>query len=253
MPFAHLIALGSSFAAGPGIRPILDRGAGRSARNYPHLLAAGLGARLTDLTVSGATTSSILDTEQRLLLRRFAPQIDGMTPDADLVTITAGGNDLRYAVSLLKAGWAGWLRRPPRADAVPPIGADDIERAAEGLARIVDAVHSRAPRARVLLVQYLTIFGADIPSYREAPFDDATREGFRRLGHSLNDAFERAAARSGAELVPVAAASEAHALGSVAPWVAGFRPIVRGIPAFHPNERGMVAVAALIRRQLSGG
>jgi hypothetical protein len=29
----------------------------RSARNYPHLLAEQLGAELTDLTVSGATTA----------------------------------------------------------------------------------------------------------------------------------------------------------------------------------------------------
>jgi hypothetical protein len=55
MSYRHLVALGSSFAAGPGIEPIADRGAMRSARNYPHVLAEHFGAQLTDLTVSGAT------------------------------------------------------------------------------------------------------------------------------------------------------------------------------------------------------
>ena len=54
--YRHVASLGSSFAAGPGIEPAADRAARRSARNYPHLLAARLGAELTDLTVSGATT-----------------------------------------------------------------------------------------------------------------------------------------------------------------------------------------------------
>ena len=56
----HLAALGSSFAAGPGIEPVADRLAMRSARNYAHIVAARLGLRLTDLTVSGATTTSAI-------------------------------------------------------------------------------------------------------------------------------------------------------------------------------------------------
>jgi hypothetical protein len=62
----HLIAaLGSSFAAGPGIDPIVDVGAMRSGSNYAHLLAKATDARLVDLTVSGATTSNILDARNR--------------------------------------------------------------------------------------------------------------------------------------------------------------------------------------------
>ena len=60
-----IAALGSSFAAGPTIEPMADVDAMRSTRNYPHLLAAALGAHLVDLTVSGATTANILRTPQR--------------------------------------------------------------------------------------------------------------------------------------------------------------------------------------------
>ena len=60
-----IAALGSSFAAGPGIEPIVDAAASRSGRNYAHQLAERLGAELVDLTVSGATTANVLDTPQQ--------------------------------------------------------------------------------------------------------------------------------------------------------------------------------------------
>jgi hypothetical protein len=50
-------------AAGPGIRPSADGAplrAGRSARNYAHLVAERLGLDLVDVTYSGATTANVL-------------------------------------------------------------------------------------------------------------------------------------------------------------------------------------------------
>lgn len=75
--FRHIASLGSSFAAEPGIEPLANRAAMRSARNYPHLLAERLGADLSDLTVSGATTGTILDTPQRMRGHVFPPQSPG--------------------------------------------------------------------------------------------------------------------------------------------------------------------------------
>jgi lysophospholipase L1-like esterase len=45
--------------------------------------------------VSGATTATIVE-RFRVLIRKLPPQLVGLPRDADLVTITAGGNDLRY-------------------------------------------------------------------------------------------------------------------------------------------------------------
>jgi len=39
------VALGSSFASGPGIEPIIDPRCGRSGSNYAHLVAGRLGRR----------------------------------------------------------------------------------------------------------------------------------------------------------------------------------------------------------------
>ena len=250
MQFAHLAALGSSFAAGPGITPTVNRWAGRSGRNYAHLLAAKWGARLTDLTVGGATTATMLDTAQWVLWHRFAPQVSGVPEDADLVTITAGGNDLRYASSLTMAGYAGWFRRRPIA-ASPGASEKQVADAADGLARVVEAARARAPRARVVLAQYPTMIGPATRYSPAAPFDEATLAAFRELGLQLDDAFARAARQSGADLVPVGAASVDHAIGSSEPWVTGFKPTLAGAAAFHPNAAGMVAIADLIADKLA--
>ncbi|BDZ46584.1 SGNH/GDSL hydrolase family protein [Naasia aerilata] len=257
MTVQHLAALGSSFAAGPGIQPLEDRVAGRSRRNYPHLLAERLGARLTDLTVSGATTATILDTPQRILLRRYPPQLAGLPVDADLVTLTAGGNDLGYISGMTTAAWGSWFRThaqagvrarlgnrrssPQQAPAMPTEA--DVERAAAGLVRIVDAVRRRAPRAEVVLVDYLTVLGPSTVPSEQAPFATAAIAAFRATGERLAEAFATASERTGAQLVQVSALSIEHAVGSAEPWANGFSVGFGSPTPFHPNADGMRAVA----------
>jgi hypothetical protein len=81
--------MGSSFAAGPGISPrtaASPRRAGRSSGNYAHLVARPLGLDLHDVTYSGATTGDIL----RPSTAGQPAQLNAVTPDTRLVTITAG-------------------------------------------------------------------------------------------------------------------------------------------------------------------
>ena len=72
------VALGSSMAAGPGIPPRAKDApwrAGRSAGNYPHLVAQRLGLDLVDVTYSGATTAHVLTDRQN----GAPPQVDAST------------------------------------------------------------------------------------------------------------------------------------------------------------------------------
>jgi hypothetical protein len=60
---SRYVAMGSSFAAGPGLVPRVPGGprrAGRSTGNYAHLVAQALGLDLHDVTFSGATTGDLL-------------------------------------------------------------------------------------------------------------------------------------------------------------------------------------------------
>jgi lysophospholipase L1-like esterase len=254
-----MVALGSSFAAGPGVKPTVNRFALRSGSNYAHLVASALGAELIDATVSGATTETILRKPQGVWPFRFAPQIQSIPrgSDADLVTITAGGNDLRYLGSMSSAAYGSWLAARPitrdlgqgmraKATAVPP-STRDVEAATAGLVEIVETVRDRAPLARVLLVDYLTILGTGTRRSRLAPFTPSEFAYFREVASQVRQAFVNAAQRSGAELVDVTAISDAHAVGSREPWVQGFTGISRGDAAlFHPTALGMRAVSKAI-------
>ncbi|GAA1644635.1 SGNH/GDSL hydrolase family protein [Actinoplanes couchii] len=255
-------ALGSSFASGPGIEPVVDRHAMRSGDNYPHRLARLLDADLTDLSVSGATTATILDQPQATIWgTEFPPQLDGVPERADLVTVTAGGNDLRYMGALLFTAWNHLQPGGPMArlmgadlpDGVPRPGDEDIERTADGLTRIVSRVRARAPRSRVLLVDYLTILADDVTPRPGIPFSAAEFEEFRLIRAALETAYELAAQRSGAELVAVSRISRDHALGSAEPWILPFSADPTGAAgSFHPNAEGMAAVADEIARHVTG-
>ena len=255
---ALITALGSSFAAGPGIEPIVDAGAMRSGNNYAHQLALRLGARLVDRTVSGATTANILDTPQQLLDGTLhPPQLAGLPVETDVVTITAGGNDLQFAGSML---YAAWCRSNPDAPMTSmfrqmfPAGIaratdDAVALAARGLVDVVDRVRDLAPGARVFLVDYLTVL--DEAAGSATPFSGPELAQLLDLQRAVGRVFTDAAAQTGVELVLASSLSAGHALGSAEPWVQPFhRSPARTGASFHPNAAGMAAVATELARIL---
>jgi lysophospholipase L1-like esterase len=247
-----IAALGSSFAAGPGIEPVADLAAMRSEKNYAHQLAERLGARLVDLTVSGATTANILDTPQQVAEGTvFPPQVDGVPADADVVTITAGGNDLQFAGSMLYAAWSRLEPDSPIVsmleamlpDGIPLPGEDAVEEATRGLVQVVEKTHAKAPRARVFLVDYLTVL--DDASHRAAPFSAEELGQLLLIQTAVGQVFRDAGNRTGAELILASSLSVGHALGSPEPWVQPFHQVLEQTGgSFHPNEAGMTAIAA---------
>ena len=156
------VALGSSMAAGPGIRPSAAGApfrAGRSARNYPHLVAEKLGLDLVDVTYSGATTANVLTDPQH----GAPPQVDALDGSETLVTVTIGGNDVGYVPLLMAAGLPRIARSLPLLggllrEQLDPGGRDRaLVEVAESLKEVGRTVRQRAPRARVLFVDYLTL------------------------------------------------------------------------------------------------
>lgn len=260
----HIVALGSSFASGPGIEPIADKAAGRSKRNYPALLAELTGAQLTDRTASGATTAHILHQRQHsgISFRGRNPQLANFPANTDLVTLTAGGNDLGYLASMIKVGCAQRITNPLlrplsqllRRGGIPTVSDSEILSTAEDIARIVDTVRSHAPAARVFLVEYLALIGSDTQALTPAvPFTHQQLSALRHIADSLVRVYAKAAELTGAEVVPMSTLSAAHALGSPQPWVTGMPAKLTGIasrPPFHPNAAGMEATAAAIAEQL---
>lgn len=250
----RVVLLGSSFAAGPGIEPIIDPAAGRSGNNYGEIVARELDAAITDLAVSGATTANLLSTTQRLGRHRFAAQIPQVPADADLITITAGGNDLGYLKSIVAPVLAGRLSarsvgrpfgRLLRRISGPPRGGD-TKVAADGLARSVQAARARAAGARVILVGYPTLIGPDTVTGADLPVETAELAAIRAIGERLDQAYELAVERTGAELIKTWELGRDHAIGSREPWVNGVRTNPGNGSAMHPNAAGHRAMAEAV-------
>jgi hypothetical protein len=163
------VALGRSFASGPGIEPIIDARCGRSGNNYAHLVAGRLGYDLIDVTCGGAAVDDLLTRPQALMSGgTVPPQIEAVVPDADLVTVTVGGNDIEYLLTLLRCSHRADPEGTPaeaRAFFGTPFDPGAVEPGLAALpgklAGLVAAVRDRAPGARVVLVDYLTVVPGD--------------------------------------------------------------------------------------------
>lgn len=247
------VALGSSMAAGPGIKPKAadaPAGAGRSAVNYPHLVAARLSHDLVDVTFSGATTANILSKRQL----GAPPQIDALNGSETLVTVTIGGNDAGYVPMIFAAGLPRWTRSLPLLGGIVRRQLDVEARDAalaevgESLKSVGREVKKRAPSARVLFVDYLTLLPP--PGTSAAPFSDEDLDACRRVADTLERLTEEAARATGCELVRAGAASRDHHPWSNDPWTSRFGlPLPGKVAPLHPNAEGMRAVADLIVRQ----
>jgi lysophospholipase L1-like esterase len=250
---SRYVALGSSMAAGPGIRPSADGApfrAGRSARNYPHLVAATLGLDLVDVTSSGATTANVLTDPQN----GAPPQADALDGSEDLVTVTIGGNDAGYVPLLMAAGLPRIVCSLPliggavRAMLDPTARDRALVDLGESLKEVGRVLRTRSPRAKVLFVDCLTLLppaGTAAP-----PLSGADAALGRRIADTLERVTGEAAADTGCEWVRVAEASRAHHAWSKHPWTMKFGIPLPGMPApLHPNAEGMRAVADLVVAQ----
>lgn len=236
------VALGSSYAAGPGLG---ERVAGsprmcmRTTGGYPELLAPMLGMRLVNASCSGATAENVVKGGQFFL----GPQVEAVGPDARLVTITAGGNDVSFVGDMMRAtgtlGWFGALQ----GDELESFEERDFDKARRMLVADVAAVRKRAPEAVVMLVTYPAIL-PPTGTCEQIGFDEAQADLFRRIEARLLQITREAAAESGAVLVDVAEPSRDRHSCTADPWIAGAVDSMEA--AFHPTPGGAQAMADAI-------
>ncbi|KAI7366437.1 hypothetical protein KC354_g4141 [Hortaea werneckii] len=251
----RITSLGSSFAAGPLITPIVDRSAMRSGRNYPSQLAKSLNAELTDLTSSGATLLEVLKESQTTFSGEvLPPQLSRLPPDTDIVTLTGGGNDLGYSKGMLYdafLSYSGPMRKMARSILSEPKTGISIDELVQRFVAVLDAIHYKVPKAKILLVQYISIFGTDSRPGPGLPLTWEQIGFYRQMGVLLDRAYEQAAALRAdfVELVPVASLSEGHEVGSAEPWISEFT-WKNGMIQFHPNIAGHTAIAEHLESML---
>lgn len=252
------VALGDSYSAASGVLPP-DPAAPpqclRSTSNYPHVIAAATGARLTDVTCGGADTGDYFEPQYD----GVAPQLDAVTRDAQLVTMTIGGNDSGVFInSIVRCGAAGIStagQGSPCKDRYGSSFQDTIRRTTyPALVRALRAVRAAAPDAEVAILGYPWIMPERGGCFDRMPVAEGDVPYLRGIQATLNDAVRRAAAATGATYVNMNRVSDGH--DACQPigvrWV---EPVLQGTNAVvvHPNALGESRMAAQAMRVLGLG
>lgn len=250
-PLAY-VALGDSSASGSGVPIQYDPACTRSSQNWPHVVAAEIGAELTDVTCGAATIDDLTG-------RQFGfvpPQFDALTADTDLVTIAISANDIRMGEVV-----------PSCINPLPePVGSSCKARYTKGgvdqLAERIDAVapelgealaeiNRRAPDAEVYVVGYGTYFSPG-GCWPTDPIWGVDADYIQATFDRLHTMMAEQAAAHGAGYVDIRTPSADHSI--CAPlsekWMEGLAPTSIAAP-YHPNATGLLnaglTVAAAVR------
>jgi len=247
--FDSYVALGDSYAAGQGAGPYVDA-CMRSQHGYPALLDAARKISLAgNAACSGATTSSVRTN-----------QIPALNKKVDLVSVTAGGNDLDSIGALVVCsqdpGQACTDALAQRAAVLlTALNAPEASPFFQNLVAMLNDIKAKAPRADIYITGYPLLFepGAGPAA---APINGLTLQ--------LNAVIAKAAGqadggRAKVNYVDVSGAFAGHGIGSAQPWIVGLPPLCTATATcgtstadiFHPTADGYAGgYAASIRAAL---
>ena len=240
------VAIGDSFTAGGRIGTLQPGGSDcmRSGRNYPSLVAQDLGYSLRDVSCYGASTKDVLEGDSA------APaQMNALSDRTKVVTVGIGGNDLGiFSIMFFNCLRTSQPNSPgaPCRQAFEGQLAARLQQVGERVGAVLDEIAKRAPRASVLVINYLRLMPSDSPC-AATPFAHRDVLWFAGVEERLSDAVKSAAEQRGLDVVDAHGLSENHHLcaGRKA-WVNGPRPRTLDGLLFHPNGAGERAVAKAV-------
>lgn len=208
------VAFGDSYASGFGGGPVLDA-CGRTAQGYPALLDALERVELDgDVTCAGATAfttppeapvdlpEQIDDAAERGLLNR----------KTDAVTVTIGGNDVRFVSVVLAC--AGPQLPATCAPAIEQTAAYARNVLAPQLAAEFARITELAPRATLVVTGYPYLFEAGTPG----PLSAEAQALFNQGTDALNAVIAEQVPRDGV-FVDVVDEFAGHGVGSADSWI----------------------------------
>jgi lysophospholipase L1-like esterase len=248
------VALGDSYTSGPGIPAQVDANCARSDRNYPSLVAAGRKvSTFTDVSCSGATTAEMWQAQGT-----NGPQLDAVRRDTDLVTLQIGGNDVGFGpiIGTCARLAAQDLTGNPCERSYEATGYDRltlaIAQTAPKVARVLRAVHTRAPHARVVVVGYPDLLPDDgTGCFPQVPFAQGDFAYLRDTEKRLNLMLRLVAAVNRADYVDTYGPTVGHDMctSPADRWIEPLQPAAPAAPA-HPNARGEQAMAQAVLNRL---
>lgn len=243
----RMVALGDSYAAGPGISPVADQVCYRSAANYAALAADELGVGdFEDVTCGGATTANLVKGQEKDGQVINPAQLSAVTAPTELVTIGMGLNDSGLSVTLLyiclpalnqAEACAKYLDTP---DSVLHRALDQV---VNQVRLSLESIKERAPQAKVILVGYPHMLPERGSCPDRLPLDGKSATRLRWVLEEVNADYRKVAADLGVTYLDMYTASTGHDVCSASPWVNGVRDAgTKGAP-LHPTPAFERAVA----------
>ncbi len=227
-----LVGLGDSYASGLGTGEY-DGSSGdckRSPDAYPVLDSQRIGAAISFVACSGATTSDV-DTDQ----------LGALSASTTDVTLTVGGNDVGFVDVISQCALPSWASHCFAA----------IKRASRVVRQVLpgrldalyDDISAGAPDANVVVVGYPRLFSGQDCS----PLTFFTKKELRRLNQSadlLDQTIGKRARAHHFDFVDPRSAFVGHAVCDADPWLNNLTYPVE--ESFHPTVSGQLALADLI-------
>lgn len=243
---AAYVGMGDSYVSGPGIAPVDDDSGAclRSDASYPALLAKERGIdRLTDVSCGGATTDQVIESVTGPG-GTVGAQLDAVSKETRLVTVGIGGNDGNFYEGLFNSCIYPTIRTTSGCQYFDTRQAPEIlAETRSKIARALEAIAAKAPKAEVVLVGYIRI----LPDSGNCPTLGLSRS-FVTHGSSAMRQLEKtqreAARDAGATFVSLREMSEGHDVcsGDDA-WVNGLENSATEGVNLHPRPAAMKAVA----------
>lgn len=256
--YDHYVALGDSYAAVGG------RDAGfsgpkfcqRSGDNYPSLLLQSdhvSGGE--DATCQGAQVPHLLSPRQTHSgdpgSAQIPAQLDTLTEDTDLVTLSIGGNDIDFGgiVACYGRSMVNQVASQCGAELDTATG-DALVDLPSALDSVYEGIADRAPQARIIATGYVPLLGEHDSCTQIGAISPEDREWAADTIDALNDVIEDAAQRHGADFVLPAHADEHTACADADErWVDFSGQETNSFP-MHPTPAGHEAVASAVEGTL---
>ena len=236
------VSLGDSYSAGGGLAGGTEP-CGRAPSAYPTLVAQRAALDASFHACNGATTDHVLDRGQHSGQGR---QIDGISADSDVVTLSIGGNDIGFGPVIRECvlGEQSCVRFDGRVTAALA----DLGRRLTG---VYSEVRKRAPAADILVLGYPRLV-ADPEQTGLSMCAGLTAEEaswVRQKGDELDRVVRTAADAAGVRFVDAASAFAGHEACTAEPWMEGIS-LATAVSSFHPNAAGHDQLARLVVRAL---
>jgi len=230
------IALGDSYAAGQGAGPYLDA-CYRSNNAYSELADEAKSIQLVvNAACSGKTTWDVVNSQLRQLNK-----------STELVTITAGGNNIGFGDIITSCGAA--LANPaagPSCDAATASAAAMIQsgQLTQDVISMIQSVKAAAPNARIVVTGYPYLYDPVTPN----PADPLSLfiQQATVLANGLDASIAAAASATGVQYVDVRGAFTGHGVNSGDPWINLDLANPASPDNFHPNAAGYEAYFAAL-------